>query len=980
MKQLYLYVFTILTLVHPDVLVAKDMMSVRKGERVVVQDSTGTETDSVVMYNADPTKFELGIDSVKIEPIGKLPFISLQQIMKANATGVYAQETTGEPGSIQTALTIRGMHAPYLSEVDLNANKPLIVINGIELVENSTLSYNIRNFKLQPIGNATDVLTSIDLDNVESIHVLKGIDAIARFGPRASNGVIYITTKNAEPGKNQISINGYSGFANTNPGYNINAYYEKEFRKPFYVNYGTEKNLNLYPSYLSDSTDANYYGASNWSDLYYGSTPIYSLNGSLIGGSSRSNFRFFGSHTSNASGSDNTRFTRSNASFFINMLPASWLTISSSIQASRSDRKRNRSLSELINEVQYIPDLSTPLSPTKEMYSQYLLQYDKSINKNVGNSLMGTFFLNISPINKLNYSTGVYIDYNENLREVFYPSTLLSQSNYVSDYFGYNSRVTFSNKLNYQYDINENQRLDFLGGLNLQITGNKYNYQQGYNGLNDFIKENSVEGNTNYSNYLVSNGFVTFNMTDRLKNTLVSYYAQADYDYNKVFKLSGLLRQDGSSNYQADNRFFTSYMGSAEIDLAGIYGKDGSTKKMLLNVSYGRLGIIPETDIYNSARFYNSSFATSNNVMVFGFNGYGTASRPYNTGWIDKIGWAYNDMLNISLNGGVFNNSLDFTLAYYNIDTKNQPIAVPVVAESGYVNKMVSGMEVNNKGVDFTLSYTLPQKSKFGWTASFNIAYNQNELTKLPDNLQSIVVGDRKLSVGNRIDSYWLLYNDGIYLNDFDVPVSEDYKLMSYRGIPMKGGDPRFRDLDGDFNITDEDKVLTGNFYPKYVGGLFNTFRYNKLDVGFQLYFNLKKDALNQGASKFYNFQVKDEGLTFDALKDITYWERNIDESLYPVYNVWSTSNPYQLNQNMFLEDASFLKLRSVSLGYDFTSVINHNRQKFKKVYGYITANNLLTITNYSGKDPELINFFGIDTGLSIKMPQQYTLGFKLDF
>lgn len=951
---------------------------------VVLQDTLPTDTlseeDVVVYYNIEPTKPYLGKDSLTIDPISKLPYISLQQFLKGGVAGVYSQEVSAEPGTIQTALTVRGMNNPILSASDLNKNKPLVIVNGIELIENSGLAYNIKNFEIQPAGNASNVYSLMDLDNIESIKVLKDIGLIAKFGPRAANGVIYITTKNASAGQNALSVNGYFGLANGNNTENINGYYEKIFRQPFYDRYAGTTELSLYPSYLSDSTNANYYGASNWTDMYYKASPVYSLNGSLIGGSSRSNFRFFANHTSNTAAADDTKYDRYNGSFYINMVPTSWLTIASTIQATKSKRNRNTSLTERMNEVQYFPNLSIPLSPNKNMYALYLQEYDRSFDNNETNSILGSFSLNIAPFKNFNYSSRLGVDYNENIRDIFYKGTLMDGSSYVSNYFGYNSRFSFTNTLTYLYEINTEQQLNFTGGFNMQVSGQKYNYIQGYNGPSDFIMENAVEGNSKEGDYLVSNGFLPYYYADRYKSALLSGYLQADYSFKDTYFVKGLFRRDGSSDYPMSGRFFNSYMLGGGINLDNLY-HDGERHTLTLEASYGRLGIVPDIDHYIVGPYYTTDLSTVNNKNIFSFNGLGVSSRPYSSGWVGyDMPWSYNDMFSVGLDLGVLNEQLHVKLEYYNTDTKDMIVRVPTVAESGFKYQIQSGMEVNNKGVDLTIDYTLPKTSKFGWNSSFNIAYNANELRALPGGRQELQFGDRMLRVGNRIDQFWALINEGMYVNDLDVPVNANYNIMTYNGLAMKAGDPRFKDIDGNFDINDNDRVLMGNFFPKYVGGFTNTFEYGKLDLSFQLYFNLKKDILNQNASRFYDFVTRDEGNSLGAIRDITFWEKNFDENEYPIYNVWSGTAPYQLNQDMFMEDGSFLKLRNLTLGYELKDLINKQSNSFNKFYLYLSASNLFTITKYSGKDPELVNFYGVDSGYSIRMPQYYTLGFKLDF
>ena len=129
-----------------------------------------------------------------------------------------------------------------------------------------------------------------------------------------------------------------------------------------------------------------------------------------------------------------------------------------------------------------------------------------------------------------------------------------------------------------------------------------------------------------------------------------------------------------------------------------------------------------------------------------------------------------------------------------------------------------------------------------------------------------------------------------------------------------------------------------------------------------------------------FDFINNEGSRNLDAIKEITFWEKRGDYSKYPLYNPWSTVMPYQLDQDLFLENASFIKLRSVTLGYNFTELLNGNKDRIKNVYAYVSANNLLTLTSYSGVDPEIIDYTGYDNGATMRIPRMYTLGVKFDF
>lgn len=952
-------------------------------QRDTVLKDTISNEDVIVYYNVDPTKPYLGRDSLSLHRISNLPQITLAQYLKGHLAAVYNQETSAEPGTVQQANFIRGLNTPVFRADDHLKSRPLIVVDGIPLIDDHPMVYDVQDYYIQPIGTATSLQSILELDNIASIQVLKDYSTAGIYGPRAANGVILVTTKNARPGDRMISFNVYSGFADPNSVTSINADYEKRFRRPFYDRYANPQQAAAYPAYLSDSSNVNYYGPSNWTDLYYKLTPLISANGSLSGGGERSNFRVFAGHTKQAAAADDTDLKRYQAAFYINMQPNKWMTISSMLHMTRLDRNRNRSLQERFAENRFIPDMSTPLAPNKEMYGLFLKEYDKAFDKNINNSLLGKISVNIEIAKNLHFSPRFSIDYNENKRSVFWPSTIMNGSNYVSDYFGYNERMNFDNILHYDHQFSDKSNLLTELGLNYQTDAHKYNYAVGYKGPNDFIKVNIVEGDSKKTNYLRATGFIPYYFSDYLGQRLISFFGRSSYSKENHYRVSAMLRRDGSSMLQPKQRWFNSFNIDADYNLNQHIAADWLDH---LNVfaSYGRMGIIPDTDREAVGPHYNSTLGWEGNKTVFSYNGIGTINRPYYAGWVGyDIPWSYNNLINLGIDLS-FVKKYKLRAEYYERHMKNGSLTIPTVAESGYRYELINGMAVRNKGVDLTLEAQLKEagKHKLGWNAAFNIAYNTNALTALPNGLKEIVLGNRKLEVGKRIDQFWLFQNEGIYLEDIDVPVNPvNYKILTYKNGPaLKAGDPRWKDLNNDYNIDDSDRQLMGNSMPKYIGGLYNQFTYAAFDISFQLYFHLDRWIINKNAARFYDFANTDESSSLESVRDITFWEKNFDEQRYPIYNPWSAVTPYQAEQDMFLEDGAFVKLRNVSIGYDFTNHVNRTKPIFNKCYGYIAGTNLFTLSKYTGRDPELADFNGYDTGLGLRFPRIFTLGIKLDF
>ena len=306
-------------------------------------------------------------------------------------------------------------------------------------------------------------------------------------------------------------------------------------------------------------------------------------------------------------------------------------------------------------------------------------------------------------------------------------------------------------------------------------------------------------------------------------------------------------------------------------------------------------------------------------------------------------------------------------------------LGVPVNAETGYTKEYKSGLGVNNKGIELALSSEILKGKGLGWNADFNIALNRNRLTALPNNLQEITIGSQKLTVGKPIDQILVLQSQGVYQTDVDVPVNPaNFQIMSYKGMALHGGDPKWKDQNGDYIIDENDKVAMGGYMPRIVGNFNSSLSYKGFNLDFNIFFALKRSIINQSAANQLDFINKTGNNNINSVNEITFWEKGINVNDYPIYNPWSAVQSYRSDQDIFVENGSYLKLRSVSLGYDLSKLRYFNKG-FKKVYVYASALNVLTVKSYTGGDPELVNYIGEDTGYGLPLPRTFTLGLKLD-
>ena len=910
---------------------------------------------------------------------------TFEEFLTEGASGVYITQPSAEPGSLRE-IFVRGIDKPLLSARDIYGTQPLVVLDGVPLITDHPFAFDVQSYEIERIGPENNLLSHINLNDIERVSVRKDLASIALYGPLASNGVIELQSRSGSVDTiKRIAVNSYIGMAVRPHVTTINGEFENSFRKQFYDLYTINDRYfenDIYPIYLSDSLNRNYFGPSDWTDSYYSNQLNHGVDLSLSGGNERAKFHFMVGNSKTSGVADDTGLDKYKAKFYLSLKPFKNGLIETMINANRIDRKRNKNLKNRFALMGYLPDLSSPLAPNNELYSEYLKQMDDGFDKNFTNILQGYFRFNIH-FNQFNYNAKFAADYNEGFRDLFYPSTLMEENNFASNYFGYNQRLFLDQTLSYDLPM-ENSHLHLKAGSMINWDVYKYNYAYAYKGVNDFIKLNLLHSDSKSSDFMRPSAFphqLVYKFLDRTKHNLASFYVNTGYDYNDKYQASLTLRYDGSSNAQPTERWFLSPTLSLAWNLKQeFYRSSERIKDFSIRGSIGRLGSLNVSDDFAQGPNYTAQIGYTGNSIVPSYNGIAGLVRPYESGWVGyDIPWSYIDEISLGTTLQTEKRNFSFSLEAYSRTHKNQMLLVPSIAEYGYKYVYENGMDVKNMGIEVSAGANITKSEAFRWRMSGNVAVNENKLMALPRGAGEIIIGNRKLKVGERIDRYWLLENTGIYDTDSDVPVQSGEK-RTYNGMELNAGDPIWTDVNGDNKINDADRKMYGNVLPKVSGLLSNNFKYSRLDLQVDFYFNFGRKILNEEMSNRFNFIENENANTLNSIKEITYWEKRGDYSKYPLYNPWSAVSPYQTQQTLFLENGSFVKLRNISLGYDATDIFKDKLGGRSSVYFYFSAQNILTLSPYSGRDPELVNIFGQDTGAGLPIPRTFSLGFTINF
>lgn len=904
-------------------------------------------------------------DSVDVPSLRRSPYLSIQQVVKGNVAGLYVQEPSGEPGTLQSML-LRGTSVPLFTKNAINDAQPAVYINGVPMAQDRSYSSVIQGNDVNPLGTATNLLAGLDINNIVSLEVIKDPVKLALLGPQAANGAIWIVTKEGFYGGKHMTVDASMSFVTPmNSVRMTNAADERNFRSDFYPMTGSELE-NYLPSWLADRSDAYFFGRPDWADDYYRSAAQYNLNVSIGSGGQTANYLFTLGTSSNAGIADNTGYNKYNLGFYLNLLPFRGMVVSTMIQAAKVGRTRNTSLRDRYAEIEYLPQLLTPIAPTADAYNTYRSYIDDVEDENNNANINGALQMNYV-WHHLRADVGLKFDYHTNVRHLFYPSTLMESVNYVSDYSGYNRRFIGEAGLGYDFDFGRKHLLAIDWRGTLQEDRYHYNYSRGYDGSDD-NKPTTNGGDYEILRYL-----------DQETIHLMSSAFSLNYRFSDVFTAHVVLRQDGASSVQADSRWLFTPAAGISLNLKQLlFGKASRLSALNIGASWARIGRLLPSDRYSRGPQYTSENIGWGAPLVGSYSGLASISRPYRYGWMGYgISWPYSDKLEVRIDGGLWDNRLRWNLALYENREHDLMVQLPVAHEFGYDYQWKQGMDITNRGAELTLSAT-PVRQLKGWTwdFGFNFAYNHNELAALPQELAEAEVNGRLLRVGSPVDQFYVLQNTGIYTSAEEVP-QKDGRPLSINGTALQAGDPKWVDTDGDNRITDADKVMKGNSIPRFTGGFNTTLRYKRFDLGLNFFYALRHEAMNYRAYQQYDFTTLDKSASLDAVREIFFWQDGNLPTDYPRYNALSKVHPYRADQDLYMESLSYLKLRSATLGY--TLPLGKGK-KASELYLYLTGNNLFTLSGFSGDDPELVDFDGYYRGYGMLFPRSFTLGARYKF
>lgn len=939
------------------------------------------------------------VATLSASQLANLPLPSFENAIQGQMAGVQVSETSGEPGAGPT-IRVRGVGSISAG------NEPLYVIDGFPVSKNVRLGVQGDNFRRgtgrfrPPTQNPLGTLSPND---IESIQVLKDASAASIYGSRGSNGVILITTKRGNrDGSPKVSYDAYVGAQSVankldlmNAAelieYNIeatnNAYLQANpnasASDPNSVR--TNAAWRLADDVLNpDGTD------TDWQDVMFRTAMIQNHNLSVSGGADKVGYYISANYFNQEGIIENSGFDRYSLRLNleadlsdkmrvgVNLAPSYTLSdklpagspyfarppgiVYSGIVHSPTVRPYNEdgTPNQLDNQSWLLtPEGQTTAFTTASNPLAIIEGIDDQLNQF---RTFGNVYGEYDIMKGLTFKTFAGVDINSYKRNFFRKNSLLFRNAIRGESYGQSSS---SESLSWIAE----QTLSYATELE---GGHSFNAVAGYTAQKERIDINTVVAE-NFPDDLVttiSGGQVVQGTAVIEEWSLVSLLARVNYDFKDRFLATASIRSDRSSRFGAGNK--TGIFPSASVGYR--ISKDIKNADWLSDLkfraSWGTTGnfLIPN---YASIGLLGQSNYTFGGGLVNGI----APSTISN----QDLSWEKTSSYDIGLDFGFLEDRIYGSVEYFKSTTSDLLLAVQVPSALGFTNALTNIGEVVNKGVELTLT-SRNTTGKLKWTTDINFSTIDNEVTKLGPSgdpiLSSGGAGNRHITqIGEPLGSYFGYQTDGIYQNQAEIDAGPRDLIATPRP-----GDFRWKDINNDGVINAADRTVVGNYLPDFTYGMTNTLSYSNFDFSFLVQGVQGSEVLNLTRRHMGNGEAN-----FNSYRDwVNRWrsEDNPGNGEIPRANT-QTGNSNNRPSNFQVEDASYFRLRNVTLAY--TVPEGKLGKGFSNLRIYISGTNLLTITDYLGYNPEVnnieddVNVQGEDYG-AYPLSRVFTFGVNASF
>lgn len=912
----------------------------------LLEDAESLDEVIIIGYGTQSKKEITGaVSVVGSKTIEKLNPVRVEQALQGQVSGVSITSQSGSPGS-SSNIRIRG--------VTTNGNNnPLILVDGAVIEDLSVINPN----------------------DIESMNVLK--DATAGiYGVRAANGVILITTKSGTKSSPlRFELDTYGGIQETTreiPVLNATEY--GVLVNEAYVAGGSN------PPFLDFSTLGN---GTDWQSEIFQTAPVANINFAVNKGWEKSKLSVGTSYLTQDGivGGSDANFNRFTGRVNYNLDFLKNFKLTTSVIYTKTDRKNlleNTLGSVLFNALNMAPTLTVRDENGDFTLAEGLGNEVINPKAQIANTYNDTYVDKITGVVGLNYSflkhfsaeTKFQFNYSEVYGKVFSPEVFYGSGkvfnvsrNFVTEFQNIYRDYTWDNFITYQNQFADNHNLTVLLGMSVYQATGQLSGETGFD-----IPDNSYENASIDNASDVVDNFM--NGGDTYDTRLLSYFTRAQYDYKGKYLVSVVLRRDASTRFGPENRagYFPSISTGWVMSDESFLEKSDWLDFLKLRVSYGIVGNDRIPDYGYVSLLNGEATYVFDDELTFGL-AEGALANP-------EIKWERQKTFDVGLDLKLANNKVDITMDYFKKTTEDL-LLVPQVsgilgaAAPGSRPPIVNAGSVENKGFEFQIAYNEDISEDFRFNVSYNMTYLRNEVTFVSGENGFVPGGSfgvgqdppSRMEEGQPIGYFYGLKTDGLFQNQAEIDTH-----ASQAGA--RPGDLRFVDVNNDGQVDEEDRTYIGDPIAPWTLGLSLGMNYKKFDFGMYLFSSLGNEMVR-------NYE-RNQPLTNRSVYFLNRWTGEGSTDSFPRVTTGANSNG--LFSDFYVEDASYLRINNIQLGYTFDMTKSKGVNNLRI---YTSVNNAYTFTNYKGYDPSASTGApiggGIDQGF-YPVPRTYMLGLNLKF
>ena len=925
-----------------------------------------------------------GVARIDMKDMKELMSTSVEDLLQGRMGNVDISSISGDPGA--------GLNIRIRGTATLNArNNPLIVINGIPYDASIDQNFDFASADVEKFGNLIDVSP----EDIETIEVLKDASSTAAWGSRASNGVLMIKTKRGIKSKPIFEYTYKNTIAKEpspipmldGPGYGrlISEEYYNVSRNVFSIDNPRFKEISYNPASWANEPVNLYNNYSQYTDWVKEITQIAHTKQhdfSVRGGGEKSRYNMSVGFFDESGTTINNGLKKLNLRSSLDYDLSSKLQFKSDIMFTRYDQHNTYDAEEydfkdnLLRSDAYkrMPNLSVMYRDTNNVsYGEYFtpnptLQANAKDNynpvafatlgqnKQLKDNARALFTVRYNVLDNVIFNSTVTLDIFDNKREKYLPYQAIGYdyyddlSNRSSNEYTKKSSIYTINQVIYSPKLGEAHDLAMMGQFDTEETIERGMYAATAQSASPLIQQPTGDKHlvsiwSNYSKY-----------------RSMGFFGNVTYKFKDKYIFQGGVKYEGNSKYSPESRwgFFPTVSTAWRINKENFLKDVKFIDDLKLRLSWGRSGNAPDQQY-----LYFNTYQAGSNFSYLDIPGVSPKNLE-----LTSLKWETIDQLNPGLSFFGLDNRINIEFDYYKkktLDLYLKDSGIPTT--TGFSGFNQNNGELENRGMEFMIDYTVIKKRDFQFNFNINLSNNKNVVISLPDNY-SLLYGNMlenghyKISItpGQPIGGFFGYHYLGVYKNDEDAVVRDKAGAPIFgfnKSVPLKmimggpspyvfqGGDAKYEDVNHDGKIDELDLVYLGDLNPKIMGGFGNRIQYKGFVLNSFFYFKVGQKIINQTKMNTENMYG------YDNQSKATNWRWRRDGDITDVPRALYNKGFNWLGSSRFVEDGSYLRLKTVSLSYQFKKSFAQ-KLKVKDLKVYTTVYNLYTWTRYSGQDPDV--------------------------